>query len=187
MINDPKDPQFEELRKLLALKRYERPPTEFRSEFMHAFRQNRIAEEARRRVWYRRLWFWLTPDWSGTIRSAAAFAVIALLIANAVVLPRQPNRRAPDIATTKPITTPVPPTQTLVSAVSTVAANEESSEDVSDETFLQAFLMMDDFYNETAKLFADSAERDDNAFAPEPRSRQDTSPMIPVSFSYPTM
>ena len=185
MTNDPNDPQFEELRKLLALKRYERPPTEFRSEFMHTFRQKRIAEDERRRAWVRRLWLWLTPDWGGSIRSAAAIAVLALLIANAAILPRHSHRRAPDFVTSKHIA--APSAARPASVESNAAIETELDAEASDETYLQAFLMMDDFYNETAQLFSDTDSHESSSAAAEPRSRRDASPMIPVSFSFPTM
>jgi hypothetical protein len=79
---------FEPLRKLLALKRYEHPRAEFRSEFMVEFRKRRLAEEEKGRHWTQRLWIWLTPspiDWA---LRAGAVASVALIIANLMVLQR---------------------------------------------------------------------------------------------------
>ena len=119
MSQDPDDPQFQDLRKLLELKRYERPPTEFRSEFMAEFRKRRLAEDERRAIWFRRFWAWLTPDWAGIVRHGAVAAATVLLAANILVMWRNhhyiPARQltisapAPVATTALPVTPPTAP------------------------------------------------------------------------------
>lgn len=98
MKPDSDEKEFETLRKVLQLKRYERPPTEFRSDFMAEFRRRRAEVDEQRRHGLWRLWLWVTPDWAGAMRNVAAAVVALLLCANLVVLHHQRSASQTQIA-----------------------------------------------------------------------------------------
>jgi len=85
MINEPDN--FEQLRKLLALKRYEQPPPtffpQFTREVMHRISTPvRATDSVGDRTWIERLWQYLEirPWLAGAVGAAACAALIAWII-----------------------------------------------------------------------------------------------------------
>ena len=145
--------QFTELRKLLALKRYERPPTEFRSEFMAEFSRRRQEMDAYR-GWVSRLWLWLTPDWTGALRNAAATAIVALVVANIVVVQSRPRVSRSHLAViTSPTVTTAEDSSTLLPPLPYATVEPSSNE-------IAYYFLWQNVHDQAEKIYGENTTMD---------------------------
>lgn len=80
------DPEFDKLRRLLALKRHESPSPAYFDNFLREFHQRQRAEPIRARGWWEQMIEWFRAEPLLAARYALGTALVALLAVNAYLL-----------------------------------------------------------------------------------------------------
>ncbi len=89
------NPEFDKLRRLLAIKRRERPPQSYFDGFLSEFHRRQRAEPIRRRGWWEQLSEFFRAEPLLAARYALATAAVLLLCANIYMLAHRPAPYAP--------------------------------------------------------------------------------------------
>lgn len=105
------DPDFEKLRRLLALKKHERPPPAYFGNFLDEFHRRQRTESLRKPGWWEQLTEFFRAEPLLAARYALGTAVALLLCVNAYFLtqPPLPGPVATELAATGEGFSPMPP------------------------------------------------------------------------------
>jgi len=116
-MSTPQDPQFDKLRRLLALKRYEQPPRGYFDSFLAEFHRRQRTEPIRTRSWWEEWVEFLRGEPVIVARYALGGAIALLLCVNAFLLAQRPSA-SPDSSgiTARDLWTPVPPPSEFASS-----------------------------------------------------------------------
>lgn len=105
------DPEFHKLRRLLALKRHERPPQGYYENFLDEFHRRQRVEPIRRLGWWEQLAEFFRSEPLLAARYALAAAAVLLLCVNIFVITNRsssPTHNATTASSQQPFA-PVPP------------------------------------------------------------------------------
>jgi hypothetical protein len=118
------DPQFDKLRRLLALKRYQRPPPQYFENFLDEFHRRQRAEPIRVAGWWERFVELLRGEPLLIARYALATAALVLLCLNAYFI-SHPTAAShpPELASAQPGWTPTLPPEVFAQRTMLVASN----------------------------------------------------------------
>jgi hypothetical protein len=104
-MSSQQDPEFDKLRRLLAIKRHERPPQDYFEGFLGEFHRRQRAEPIRRASWWEQMVEFFRGEPLLAARYALGTAVVLLLCVNAYLLTRPANSpRGPTVANVRPPT-----------------------------------------------------------------------------------
>ena len=136
-MSNPNDPEFDKLHRLLALKRYERPPQGYFDRFPDEFRRRQRTEPLRQPSWWEQLAELFRGEPLLAARYALGSAFVLLLCVNALFLVhRPPGGNGTDLASSQPVTNrsvvnvaqpvrfePMPPPELFAERPQQVASN----------------------------------------------------------------
>jgi hypothetical protein len=90
-MNAQSDREFQKLRRLMALKRYERPRKAYFETFLNEFNRRQRRELIWRRDWWTQWTRWLFTEPTPFLRYAISSALVLLVCANAFLLSQRRN------------------------------------------------------------------------------------------------
>jgi len=98
------DPEFEKLRRLLAVKRHERPPANYFENFLDEFHRRQRTEPLRKPGWWEQLTELFRAEPLLAARYALGSAIVLMLCLNVYLLVRTPPTGRTELATIPPVT-----------------------------------------------------------------------------------